>query len=198
MPSKYILHGGATIGQKENVEFYRQMAEGLKNIGILLVYFSRDKEDWPGLKKNDKENFQAANPGNEFKFTVADENNFAKQVAESDVIYFAGGSTLKLMSTIKTAGIDLKKALEGKVVAGSSAGAHLIAKWHYGHTAKRINPGVGLVDAAVFTHYRPLEGTYFYKPEELVEKIEEGLKKTGSKTYFLKEQQSVIINPDGI
>lgn len=191
---KYILHGGTAIGQREDAEFYKQMTGSFNNPKVLLVYFSREKEDWPKLAKNDTENFQAANPDATFTFTIASEEDFKGQLTENDIIYFAGGSTLKLMDTIKNMSVDLKKALDGKVLAGSSAGAHLIAKWHYGHTAKKVNPGLGLLDVAVFTHYRPAEGTYFWKPDGLVEEIEKELEKTGSKVYLLKEQASVVFD----
>ena len=169
------------------------MAEGLNNPKVLLVYFSREQADWPRLIKNDEENFQTANPELTFKFTVADEKDFAKQVAQNEVVYLAGGSTMKLMSTIKYIGIDLKKAFNDKVVAGSSAGAHLIAKWHYGHTAKKVNLGLGLLDVAVFTHYKSAEGTYFWKPDALVTEIEKVLKQTGLEVLLLKEQESIVI-----
>jgi hypothetical protein len=190
--TKYILHGGmAGVQTPDNKLYYREMLKDLRNPSVLLVYFAREPNEYEHLEERDFANFRWANPDQEIKLTLATEQNFIEQVENSNVIYICGGVTSRLLTVVNKLKIDAAKLCENKVVSGSSAGAHLISRWYYGHKDGAVGHGLGLLPVTVFTHYRPAEGSEFWKSDEDVEAIEVELrKKSGSnEIIFLPEQK---------
>lgn len=66
-------------------------------------------------------------------------------------MYFHGGSTNKLLETLRTYP-DLKPLLEGKTIAGSSAGAYAIAQFGASHSEDAVREGLGLAPLRVICH----------------------------------------------
>lgn len=195
MKTKYILHGGMMRWQsKFNKLYYQEMVKGVANPKVLLVYFARKGDEIPGLIERDKNNFTWANPGVKVEQTVAIEKNFVEQVRANDVILLVGGETQKLIDTVKRTEIDLKKAFEGKIISGSSAGACLLAEWFYNNSGKEIFPGLGLLPVAVWTHYRPEKGTEFWISEDQEHEVMNELRARigDSKLALLHEQEMVV------
>lgn len=179
-----------------NKKFYQQMVEGLDKPKILLVYFAREENEYPYLLKRDKENFEWANPGKKFAIDIAREEDFSKKAKAANVIVFGGGSSMKLIETVRKINLDLDELFEGKVISGSSAGAHMIAEWFYSHSEGKIRQGFGLLSVVVFTHYRPKKGTEFWKPDEQVKAIETMLKQENGKEEIIKlhEGEAIVFN----
>ncbi len=196
MKTKYILHGGMMRWRTEaNRLYYHEMAKGMANPKILLVYFARKDDEIPELTKRDEGNFAWANPGINIEYTVATEENFLEQVKVNDVILLAGGETQKLIDAIKRTNIELKEAFEGKIISGSSAGAYLISSWYYTNSGKEVRPGLGLLPIAVWAHYRPEKGTEFWIPQDQEQEVMNKLKiKIGDgELVLLHEQEMVVI-----
>ena len=59
---------------------------------------------------------------------MANEKSFAEQTKSANVIYFNGGTTLKLLESLKKIP-TLKNSLNGKIIAGESAGANVFGKF---------------------------------------------------------------------
>ncbi len=197
--AKYILHGGIVKFQtEENKLYYQEMVKDLSNPTVLLVYFAREDSEVPKLTERDTNNFAWANPGVDIALDVANENEFIEQVKANDVIFFMGGATQKLIDAVERTGIDLKKALEGKIVSGSSAGAYLISKWYYTNSGKEIRQGLGLLPIAVWAHYRPDKGSEYYLSEDQEQVVKETLKARirNNKLVLLHEQEMLVFEQD--
>jgi len=195
--TKYILHGGVVRFQTaSNKQYYQEMAKGFDQPSVLLVYFAREAGEWAELIERDKANFSWANPDRKFNFTVAQEADFVRQAKNCDVVCIAGGKTRKLLDALEIHRPCLEELFEGKTVAGSSAGAHVISEWFYGHSDKEVSRGFGLLPVTVFTHYHPTVGTEFFLPDNEVRAIEEQLISKSPHNQFVKlpEQHSAVFD----
>jgi len=153
--TKYILHGGNThTKSKDNNRFFQEIVKDCPDVcNLLIVYFSREENEWPELLKEDKENFISANPAKKINFVLAskDKQTFIKQVKQADAIYMRGGETVMLVNTLK--GIkNLKDLFSGKVVAGSSAGAYVLSRY-YIDSREDLGKGLGILPIKTFAHY---------------------------------------------
>lgn len=83
---------------------------------------------------------------------MATEENFLKELKNADAIFFNGGNTHKLISTLQNYP-NLKQIIEGKTVAGSSAGAYALATYGSAHSEKTLRKGLGLVPVRIICHY---------------------------------------------
>jgi len=186
--TKYILHGGA-IGNKtqDNKKFFIEIAKSLsKNANILCVYFSKDKNQWPELFEQDKNNFSSASPQKVFNFILADDKKFilTNQIKEAEAIYFLGGNTDNIKAIIGNVE-NLKELLNGKIVAGESAGVNFLSKYFYSNRIENVSEGLGILPIKTFCHYT----------EEKSDKLER-LKSHGEelKVYTIPEEKFFIIN----
>lgn len=197
--TKYILHGGATGNKTENNrKFFFAMTDGLPDpVKVLCVYFAREKESWPELFEQDKINFSSAAPATPglpggqaaprkvLNLVMADEDTdiFVEQIKKADVIYLRGGDTRALQNGLKKVR-GLENLCKGKVVAGASAGALVLAKYYYENDRDIYNQGLGLLPIKAFCHYT----------EKKVDKLEK-LKKYGEelKVYAIPEEKFFVI-----
>ncbi len=161
MKTKFILHGGFTKGKTEenNGEFYAEILkdapEGTK---ILLVCFAKDDERVPIATEKVKLEFNKSKQQKKITFEVANEEFFIKQVKVADVVYFHGGTTLKLLKALKKFP-NFKDSLSGKIVAGESAGANVFGKFFYSPSADKVDEGLGFLPLKIIPHYsEPYKG----------------------------------------
>lgn len=174
--TKYILHGGATSLQSEdNRLYYQEMVKGLYSPKVLLVYFARELHQYDALIKQDTDNFQWASPETTFTFLVANQDDFVEQVQWADVIFFGGGTSYKLIETIKNMNIDFARLFESKTVSGSSAGANVVSEWFYGHGAKEVGQGLGVLPITVYAHYKHPMVQSFGFPMRRLQKLKKNL-----------------------
>lgn len=155
--TKYILHGGYTSTDNElNRTFYEEIARDVPGEStILLCYFASPDEDNSKRFKEDSERIEKQSHGKNLTFVEAQENNFIEQLKQSDALYIRGGSTPKLLGILKKYD-DLRKYLDGKTVAGSSAGAYAIGRYsafHDDESGGKVREGLGLLPLRVVTHY---------------------------------------------
>lgn len=159
--TKYILHGGFThIDNELNRAFYEEFARDIPNQGtILLCYFASKDEDNARRYAEDIEKIEQRANGKIFKFLMANEKDFIEQLNQSGALYLRGGSTPKLLSILNKFS-NLKERLDGKTVAGSSAGAYAIGKYsafHDDDSGGEIREGLGLLPLRVVCHYESKE-----------------------------------------
>ena len=178
--TKFILHGGYTsIDCENNKNFFLSAVEGLENPKTLLVYFAREEDTWDERYKEDKGRFKG-------ETKMASKENFSEEIEEADVIYLRGGDTELLLTELRE--VDFKDLIEGKVVAGSSAGAYALVKYFYNNDNTTLKEGLGILNVKVFCHYTDddkenLENLKNYK-EDL-------------KTYVLRDGEFVVVNEEG-
>lgn len=153
--TKYILHGGNTREPNEdNDSFFREWTVGLTGkVHILLCYFACEKEKIEQYFKEETERVVGLSENKDLEFEIADENKLADQLKNAEVFYMRGGSTEKILSELsKTPNLD--KLVEGKTIAGSSAGAYAIAKYALSNESGEFRDGLGLLNVKCYCHFK--------------------------------------------
>lgn len=153
--TKYILHGGFTKEDNEwNKTFFEEFVKDVPSGGrILLVYFASKTEEQ--LQASSKEHTQLLKerfPDKNLNITVATEENFLEEFKQSNAVFFNGGSTNKLVEILKNYP-DLKPFVEGKTIAGSSAGAYMLATLGTSHSEGVVREGLGFIPVKVVCHF---------------------------------------------
>ncbi len=176
--TKYILHGGHTrIRNEKNKIFFNEITKGLENgANILLIYFAKEKEKHQELYEDDKLNFKDNCGKKELSFILATEENFIEEIKKANAVYMRGGDTFKLLNFLKKFP-EFNKLIKDKVVAGSSAGAYVLAEYFYTHTLDSVEEGLGILPIKVIAHY---------SDGETHEKIVDKLEKTGKNLEVVK------------
>ena len=159
MQTKYILYGGHKK-EKENIaSFFEEMVRDIqkKNIHILYVPFAKEgKENIQKYYERYKIAFVKAVKNKQLHFALADSNpeKFLDQMHVADVIYLGGGNDELLKAYVKQIPPNIfQNHLEGKVVAGTSAGANVLAKYYYTNDRQRIEEGLGILPIKTICHY---------------------------------------------
>lgn len=153
--TKYILVGGypkrAQDGGKALAE---EMVKGFTEpVRFLVCYFARPEDQWEANFTDDKEFFAKELPGTSIEFKIATVKDFIEQLQWANVLYIRGGSMEPLYERLgKNPGWE--KNLDGKTVAGSSAGAHALTKYNHKLDTPEIGEGLGLLPVKVLVHYR--------------------------------------------
>jgi len=88
------------------------------------------------------------------EFELADPENFTEQVKWADAIYIRGGSAEDYVLDLFRKNSNWIKELDGKTLAGSSAGADIISKYYYDLDNLKFNEGLGLLPIKVLVHYQ--------------------------------------------
>ncbi len=154
--TRFILNGGFNKDNltKQNVEFYRQILEHTPNNSkVLLVFFAKEPERIEEASKRVIGEFPKDSADKNLTFEIANEDDFVTQVEGADVIYFAGGKTIKLLDALKNFS-NLEILLKGKVVAGESAGANVWSHYCYSPNADSVVKGLGILPIKVIPHYQ--------------------------------------------
>ena len=155
--TKFILHGGYTSTKNElNRTFYEEIARDVPEGGaILLCYFATQDEDNSTRFKEDSERITKQSHGKNFTFLFANEKDFIEQLEKSHALYMRGGSTPRLLEIIKKYP-EFKRSLNGKTIAGSSAGAYAIGSYspfHDDESGGEVREGLDLLPLRVVCHY---------------------------------------------
>ncbi|MES2315807.1 MAG: Type 1 glutamine amidotransferase-like domain-containing protein [Patescibacteria group bacterium] len=150
---KFILAGGYTTKAPDGGKaFFEELVRGFdstKPVKILYCIFADPTQAKVKLIE-DKEKASKFTP--DALLELATEENFLAQLKNSQVLLLKGGETDILMDTLKRCGnwMDL---LDGKTVAGTSAGAMALAKYSHALEKDSILEGFGLVPVKVIAHW---------------------------------------------
>jgi peptidase E len=152
--TKYILHGGFTSAENNlNRTFYAEIAKDVPDRGtVLLVYFAGSDEEVEGKFEQDKGRILAGANGRSLNIIIATRENFIEQVRNAASIYMRGGDTDMLQNALKEYP-EFKDAIQGKTVAGSSAGAYVLSTYRYSSRRHRVRDGLGILPIKVICHY---------------------------------------------
>jgi len=153
---KFILVGGYPHKAEDGGKaFAEELVKGFRHpVKILECLFARPRDNWDKAYAEDKEFFTALLPDNELEFQLALPEKFREQVKWADAIYIRGGASEAVLLELQKQSEGWEKELEGKTLAGSSAGAHAISKYYYGLDDLKIGEGLGLLPLKVIVHYR--------------------------------------------
>lgn len=154
--TKFIFHGGTTqLDVESNRSFYREIIKDIPEGGtVLLVYFASratDAETNEEKMKCDVERFENQSEGKRLHFVMATREEFINQLSQADAMYIRGGSTAQLMEILRSYP-DLKPYTEGKVLAGSSAGAYALSTFYDSHYEDLVLEGLALAPVRVVCH----------------------------------------------
>ena len=151
--TKFILHGGRTpIENESNRAFFREIAKDVPDGGnILMAYFVYQKDPLPQFEQ--QKVWLSSNPeGKKFNFVFAERDKFVDQLKFADAVYFHGGETEKLLEMVKSIP-GFEEILEGKTVAGSSAGAQIFSTYFTRSNTGDIQTGLGMLPIKLVCHY---------------------------------------------
>ncbi len=152
--TKYILAGGRVhVAPDKGKAFIDELVKNFthKPVKILVCLFAVAKEQWQEKFAGDQEYFSKFI--SDFELELADENIFTEQVRSSDVIFLRGGHTRPLMDLL-TRNTDWLQELDGKVLAGTSAGAEAISKYYFVTKTNRNGEGLGLLPIKFIPHWK--------------------------------------------
>jgi peptidase E len=154
--TKFILHGGMTrIPCENNDKFYKEIISSVNEpVKVLLIFFAAQKERWAELDKEHREKFteRAGNKKIEFKIASEKVEDFVDQINWCDIVYIRGGDTPMLKRQLEKVS-NFKDLIKDKIVAGSSAGALVFAKYYYEQDYDQIFEGLNFLHVKIIAHY---------------------------------------------
>jgi peptidase E len=152
----FIIHGGqAGDEHKRNDAFFREMVRGVAEpVNILLVPFARVEPKRTEVVQRHSARLQRVNEGVKLHIIVADETRLAEQIASASVVYIVGGETARLVSALRSVP-NIVELLQGKILAGSSAGAYALVKYYWENDTHELGEGLGLLNTKAFAHFSP-------------------------------------------
>jgi peptidase E len=156
MKTKFILHGGFNPGQlnEDNSDFYKEiLKDAPKDAKILLVPFAKEADRAAISVDKITQEFNRNGGEKHISIAVANEEDFMRRLKDADVIYFHGGTSLKLLEALKRYP-NLKEPLKGKIIAGESAGANVWSKFFYSPRADVVSEGLGLLPIKMIPHFK--------------------------------------------
>lgn len=193
--TKYFLHGGMTgVSCENNDNYYKEILNSVSGPAkVLLVYFAAEKDRWNELAEWHKDKFMAQADGKEIEFQIAsdDLDEFAKQIKWCDIVYIRGGSTPMLQSQLEKVS-NLQELFEGKIVAGSSAGAIAFAKYYYDQDSDKIFEGLDILHVKMITHYLSTGQYAATSGKDKLKMLEDYKEKLP--VYAIKETEFVVVN----
>ncbi len=154
MKTKYIIHGGAAQHQNgQNDSFFAEILKSApQKVNVLLVHFAGEVERAKINEEIDTQHFERVKGDKLITYTIAREDSFLRQIKNAHVIYFGGGTTVKLMVALKKFK-NLAHHFEGKIVAGESAGANVLVTYCYSKSGGGVMACLGILPIKFRPHY---------------------------------------------
>lgn len=166
---RLILMGGrpwfAEDGGKNFVEtLFRYYPEQVK---LAFCIFAQPEEQWEETRAWNTRMFDKFKGNRTVSYQTMTKENFAEVSAWADVIYLPGGDSFALSEKLKP--FDVGMLWDGKVIAGSSAGANLMCEGHISLDHKAYGQGLGWVKATSIPHWRSNYNNYTNEDWDLLE-----------------------------
>jgi hypothetical protein len=154
--TKFILVGGyprkAPDGGKA---FAEELVKGFAEpVRVLECLFARPRESWEKAYAEDVEFFKGHLAGRKIEFQMALPEKFLEQVRWANAISIRGGTSEAQLIALAAQSGDWTKELDGKTLAGSSAGADAISKYYYNIDTLKLSDGLGLLPVKFIPHWR--------------------------------------------
>ena len=148
MKTKFILYGGFNPADinSDNSEFSKEiLREAPEGAKVLIVPFAKEVDRWIPTNERVSTELHAAKWQQSIIIEGAVEENF--------IIYFQGGSSTKLLETLKQYS-DLDEHLRGKIIAGDSAGANVLSCFFYTPKSDEVCAGLGILPIKMIPHFK--------------------------------------------
>lgn len=169
---KYILHGGLMSRETDSDrDFFREFTKDLKDGDkVLWVGFARrTPEDRVKTFERDK-TWILAGTDKDIVVENAELDTLGDQVRQSQAVFVTGGHTQELLQDVQKSCTDFFEILDGKVYAGSSAGALILSTKYWGNSLANVYYGGGVFPMALMVHYGAEE---FNATDEGLEMLEQ-------------------------
>jgi peptidase E len=124
-----------------------------KQVNLAFCIFAQPESDWQETRRTNDEMFTKCGGQRQITAKVMTTENFAEISAWADIVYLPGGNPFTLKEKIEAAG-DIATLWEGKVIAGSSAGADLFCKAYPYLQERTLGEGLGWLPVACIPHWR--------------------------------------------
>jgi len=152
---RLILMGGrpwlADDGGKRFVEvLFRYFP---KNIKLAFCIFAQPESDWQETRASNISCFDKFKGPRTIAYKTITPDTFAEVSAWADIVYIPGGEPHQLIDTVTACG-DIAKLWDGKLIAGSSAGADLFCAGFTYLQDKTFGRGLGWIPASCIPHWR--------------------------------------------
>jgi len=154
MKTKFILHGGMlSVPNSHNDSFFKEITKDLAdNDKVLFIGFARiDEKQRQEIYERDKE-YILAQTEKDIIVENAKLETVIEQANEAKAIFVTGGTTQWLQSDLEKYP-RFRKAINGKVYAGSSAGACICSTYYFGCTPAKVLKGMGFLPIRLMVHY---------------------------------------------
>lgn len=163
---RLILMGGRPwLGQDKGERFVQTLFRYYpKEVKLAFCIFAQPESDWEETRQWNVGMFEKYKGDRSLVFKTMTTDNFAEVSAWADIIYLPGGEPFVLIDKIKASG-DIAKLWDGKVIAGSSAGADLFCAGFTYLQGKTFGHGLGWVQVSCIPHWRA-EDFNGYTPED--------------------------------
>ncbi len=150
--TKYILVGGYVWKAEDGGKaFVQELVKGFdKPVKILDCLFASAPHEVENKFKEDRELFSKFDP--DVKLELAIPEKFLEQLKSANVLFLKGGDTEQLMQALKKCG-DWLAYLDGKTVAGTSAGAMALVKYSHALEKDKLIEGFGIVPLKIIAHW---------------------------------------------
>lgn len=122
-------------------------------IKLAFCIFAQPESEWEETRAWNVNMFKHFKGDQKIDYQTMTAQNFAEVSAWADIIYVPGGDPFQLLEKLKAAG-DVAKLWDGKVIAGSSAGADLFCAGFTYLQNKTFGRGLGWVKASCIPHWR--------------------------------------------
>jgi hypothetical protein len=148
--TKIILHGGySRVDNDLNRSFFAELVKDMPPGGAVLLCYFAYEGDYSKHVAAHTAFVHAAR--SDVRVMVANEDAFESEVRHADAVYLNGGHTPRLFSALQK--YPFGEMIRGKVVAGSSAGAYVLAHKGAAHTGEEARLGLGITRKNVVCHF---------------------------------------------
>lgn len=153
---RLILMGGrpwvAPDGGKHFAEVLLRYFPARAKLAFCL--FAQDKDDWEQTRQWNIGAIDRFRGKTEVEYRTMIAENFEEVSAWADIVYIPGGNPPRLKAALDRHG-NLAKLWDGKVIAGSSAGADVLCAHYLCYLQDtELLDGLGWVRAACIPHWR--------------------------------------------
>jgi peptidase E len=161
--NKFILIGGC----QEKADSTKLSNAVFSDIGspinFLICLFAKNQnagDIWSEYFDEYKKFFSALSSKHIINFVLAKENEFNSQIKDADIVYFSGGDSIPLYSTLARIGNQWVSELKNKIVIGSSAGTDMLSKHNYDIQQNALDDGMGIIPIKTIVHYCQQKGCW--------------------------------------
>lgn len=124
-----------------------------KQVKLAFCIFAQPEADWEETRAWNINLFNRFKGNRNIEYQTMTPENFAEVSTWADIIYVPGGEPFELIKKVQACG-DIAKLWDGKVIAGSSAGADLFCEGFTYLQDKTFGRGLGWVKASCIPHWR--------------------------------------------